>query len=105
MERQNSVVQTSVAVSRVRIPAMLQTAAAPATSATPRQRRLAAPGSMAISCMTINLRRWRSPSGMSNGLRERRVILAPANPECQSARPCRNPARARGQPRPLSVAV
>ena len=42
---------------------MLQTAAAPATSATPRQRRLAAPGSMAISCMTINLRQLRSHLG------------------------------------------
>ena len=38
MERRNSVVQTPVAVSRVMIPAVLQTAAAPATSATPRQR-------------------------------------------------------------------
>ena len=98
-------VQTSVAVSRVMIPAMLQTAAAPATSATPRQRRLTAPGSMAISCMTIDPR-WLPPtSDMSTGQRERRVMIAPANPECQSARPCRNPARAQGQPRPLSVAV
>ena len=54
MERQNNVVQTPVAVSRVMIPAMLQTAAAPATSATPRQRRLTAPGSLAISGMTID---------------------------------------------------